>query len=328
MEPIGNADPGPNAILVGLDPDEFQRRLAWAFDRVPLAAGVNNHMGSRATSDPASMLKVLQEVRRRGLSFVDSRTSPLSVGDGLAAQLGIPHAARDVFLDNVPTTGAILAPARRSRAAGPPARPRTGHRASLPGDAGRPRAWMPAAEARGLRIVRAGDLIARSRCGQPQALHGQRLHRSGLPAGPRLLRRAQRAPLAKRTASSAARISARALLQLSWYSASGSLSATTPPPAWTYMRPSLTSAVRSAMQVSMVPSAREIADGAGVEAAPLGLQLVDDLHRPHLGRAADRAGREARHQRVERVAVGPDAALDVRDDVHDVASSTRPSSSR
>ena len=39
MEPIGNADPGPNAILVGLEPDEFQRRLDWAFDRVPLATG-------------------------------------------------------------------------------------------------------------------------------------------------------------------------------------------------------------------------------------------------------------------------------------------------
>ncbi len=36
---------------------------------------------------------------------------------------------------------------------------------------------------------------------------------------------------ANRTASSAARIRALALLQLSWYSASGSLSATTPPPA-------------------------------------------------------------------------------------------------
>lgn len=52
MEPVGTEDPGPNAILVGLEPNEFSRRLAWAFDRVPGATGVNNHMGSRATSDP------------------------------------------------------------------------------------------------------------------------------------------------------------------------------------------------------------------------------------------------------------------------------------
>ena len=38
-------------------------------------------------------------------------------------------------------------------------------------------------------------------------------------------------------------------------SASGTLSATTPPPACTYMVPSFTSAVRSTMQVSIEPSA-------------------------------------------------------------------------
>ena len=164
MEPIGNPDPGPNAILVGLDPGEFSRRLNWAFERVPLATGVNNHMGSRATSEPETMLKVLQEVRRRGLSFVDSRTSPLSVGDGLAAQLGIPHAARDVFLDNNPSTGAIqvqLALAERLAR-------RQGHALAI----GHPypttlavlARWIPEAEARGVKIVRAQDLIAGLSC--------------------------------------------------------------------------------------------------------------------------------------------------------------------
>src|ERR1700710_40010 len=61
--------------------------------------------------------------------------------------------------------------------------------------------------------------------------------------------------VAHRTASSAARISAAALLRDSCFSASGPLSPTTPPPAWTYITPSLTSAVRSTMQVSIEPSA-------------------------------------------------------------------------
>ena len=164
MEPVGTPDPGPNAILVGLDPDEFRRRLNWALDRMPLATGVNNHMGSRATAEPETMLKVLQEVRRRGLSFVDSRTSPLSVADGLAAQLQIPHAARDVFLDNNPTTGAILVQltlaerlARRQGYALAIGHPYPATLAVL-------ERWLPQAEARGLRIVRAQDLIAARRC--------------------------------------------------------------------------------------------------------------------------------------------------------------------
>mgnify|MGYP000446876029 CR=1 FL=1 len=170
MEPIGNADPGPNAILVGLDPEEFDRRLSWAFERVPLATGLNNHMGSRATSEPESMLKVLREVRRHGMTFVDSRTSPLSVGDGLAAQLGIPHAARDVFLDNSPAPAAIL---RQLTEAERLAR-RRGHALAI----GHPYpttlavldSWLPAAQARGLKLVTASGLIAATSCDQPAPL--------------------------------------------------------------------------------------------------------------------------------------------------------------
>jgi polysaccharide deacetylase 2 family uncharacterized protein YibQ len=164
MEPVGDEDPGPNAILVGLDPHEAERRIVWAFDRVPEATGVNNHMGSRATADPESMLRVLQEVRRRGLEFVDSRTSALSVGDGLAGRLGLPHAARDVFLDNDPSSSAIL---RRLAEAEHLARRRgqalaIGH--PYPTTLAVLEQWLPAAEARGLRIGRASDLIARTWC--------------------------------------------------------------------------------------------------------------------------------------------------------------------
>jgi polysaccharide deacetylase 2 family uncharacterized protein YibQ len=170
MEPIGSPNPGPHAILVGLEPDELRRRLNWAFERVPLATGVNNHMGSRTTSEPETMLKVLQEVRRRGLDFVDSRTSPLSVGDGLAAQLAIPHVARDVFLDNNPTTKAILVQLTLAERL---AR-RQGHALAI----GHPypttlavlERWLPEAQARGLRIVRAEDLIASMACREREPL--------------------------------------------------------------------------------------------------------------------------------------------------------------
>ncbi len=73
------------------------------------------------------------------------------------------------------------------------------------------------------------------------------------------------------------------------------------------------------MQVSISPAAREIADAAGIEAALLVLQLVDDLHRAHLRRARHGAGREARGERVERVVVRVEPALDVGDDVHHLA---------
>lgn len=164
MEPEGDENPGPNAILVGLDGGETNRRLAYAFDRLPQATGVNNHMGSRATSDPESMLRVLQEVQRRGLAFVDSRTSPLSVGGALAERLGVPTFTRDVFLDNDPALGAILRQlgqvervARRKGRALAIGHPYPTTLAAL-------EEWLPAADRRGIRLMRASDLIALDAC--------------------------------------------------------------------------------------------------------------------------------------------------------------------
>src|SRR4029078_4813005 len=65
------------------------------------------------------------------------------------------------------------------------------------------------------------------------------------------------AALANRRASSAARNKAFALLMHSCCSKSGLLSATMPAPACTYILPSFTSAVRSAMQVSISPAAEK-----------------------------------------------------------------------
>ena len=110
MEPIaGAADPGPNALRVGLVPAEVRRRLGWALSRVPGAIGLNNHMGSKFTADGAGMALVLVEAKERGLLFLDSRTTADSVGFSAAARIGLRRAARDVFLDNEVSTEAVAA---------------------------------------------------------------------------------------------------------------------------------------------------------------------------------------------------------------------------
>src|SRR5207245_3934696 len=62
----------------------------------------------------------------------------------------------------------------------------------------------------------------------------------------------------------------------------------------------------------------QVADGSAVDAALHRLQLVDDLHRPYLGRADGRAGGKAGLEHIDGVQARRDAPLDVRDDVHDV----------
>ncbi len=85
------------------------------------------------------------------------------------------------------------------------------------------------------------------------------------------------------------------------------------------MRPSFTTEARRTMQVSISPPGAEIADAAGVDAALVLFQFVDDLHGPDFRRAGDGPGGEARGERGDCIDAFTQFALDVGDDVHHVA---------
>ena len=93
-------NPGPNALIVGLDEEELARRIDWGLSRFEGFVGVNNHMGSLFTTSLPGMGQVMAELKRRGLLYLDSKTAGASVGSGLALRLGVPYAERDVFIDN------------------------------------------------------------------------------------------------------------------------------------------------------------------------------------------------------------------------------------
>ena len=108
MEPVdAGSDTGPNALLTSLDDDELMRRLRWALSRFDGYVGISNHMGSRFTAWKPGMQLVLTELHKRGLLYLDSRTTAESASTPLARSLGLPYATRDVFLDNDPTPAAV-----------------------------------------------------------------------------------------------------------------------------------------------------------------------------------------------------------------------------
>jgi polysaccharide deacetylase 2 family uncharacterized protein YibQ len=107
MEPTGRADPGPGALLVSMSDGEIRQRLGAALDSFDGYVGVNNHMGSRFTANADDMKIVLQLLKGRGLMFLDSRTSPQSVGDQLAQEIGVPSMSRNVFLDDDMSPAAV-----------------------------------------------------------------------------------------------------------------------------------------------------------------------------------------------------------------------------
>lgn len=165
MEPLGDADPGPDALLVGLAEDEIRRRLRLALRAVPEIVGVNNHMGSRFTADPRGLGLVMDELRQRPLFFLDSLTNPASLAEAAAAAAGIPTTRRDVFIDHVAEPLAIARQLRRVE--------QLGRRAGSVVAIGHPypetldalERWLPTLERKGFRLAPVTQVIALRRCG-------------------------------------------------------------------------------------------------------------------------------------------------------------------
>lgn len=101
MEPSGGNDPGPGALYRSMNKRELIEATRNALDRVPGALGVNNHMGSKFSAERRAMRTVLGELAARDLYYLDSRTTPDTVGFAVARRLGMRSAERRVFLDNV-----------------------------------------------------------------------------------------------------------------------------------------------------------------------------------------------------------------------------------
>ena len=102
-------DPGPGALLSVMTPDERIQQLNANIDLIPGICGVNNHMGSKTTTMSDEMNQVFTVLKKRGLFFIDSRTTAATVSLSSARLFKVPFAERDVFLDHVRKASEIRA---------------------------------------------------------------------------------------------------------------------------------------------------------------------------------------------------------------------------
>lgn len=158
MEPMGRESPGRDAILTSMSDAEIERVTKDNLAAVPHARGVNNHMGSRATTDRRVMTSVLGALPR-GMYFIDSRTTGASVAATIARELNVRTATRHVFLDDTVAEPFV----RRQLAELVAAAEKRGEAIGI----GHPHAVtlrvlaeeMPKLRARGFRFVRASDIV-------------------------------------------------------------------------------------------------------------------------------------------------------------------------
>ncbi len=160
MEPVNpDVDPGPNALLAGMKPEDLAERLDWALAQFDGYVGVNNHMGSRFTAWEPGMRAVLEKLRREGLLFLDSITTQETVGYRLARRMGIANATRDVFLDHDMRREAVAAALAKTERI---ARDR-GYAVAIghPHDAtiAELAEWLPTLKAKGIQLVPVSTIV-------------------------------------------------------------------------------------------------------------------------------------------------------------------------
>jgi hypothetical protein len=101
MEPLEypEKDPGPRAISVGQTDDEIRAEVRDALGSIDSPDGVSNHMGSRAMQDERVLRIVLEEVKERGLFFLDSKTVAGRLPRTIARSMGVKCLENDLFWD-------------------------------------------------------------------------------------------------------------------------------------------------------------------------------------------------------------------------------------
>jgi polysaccharide deacetylase 2 family uncharacterized protein YibQ len=87
-------------ILSRMSKEEIQEILEEDL-QIPHVKGVNNHQGSKITTDKSLMRIILEHLKERNLYFIDSLTTSNSIAFRVAQEMGIPSARRYIFLDSI-----------------------------------------------------------------------------------------------------------------------------------------------------------------------------------------------------------------------------------
>lgn len=91
---------GKGGLYTWMTDKQLVETLKKDINSVPHIIGASSHMGSALTKDERVMNVVMKELKKQGLFFLDSLTTPETVGYRLAKTHGLVAFQRDVFLDD------------------------------------------------------------------------------------------------------------------------------------------------------------------------------------------------------------------------------------
>lgn len=97
-----------NTLKVGDSSDKIESEISKIRSNFPKVIYINNHTGSKFTSDYDSLKKLFIAFKKHNMIFIDSYTTKDSKAKILSSEFGNKYLRRDVFIDNTKDEKAII----------------------------------------------------------------------------------------------------------------------------------------------------------------------------------------------------------------------------
>lgn len=90
----------PNTLRISDSQQKVSARIREIKDNFPKVHHINNHTGSKFTSNEVAMNRLIFALNANNISFIDSRTTAETKAPKVLKNFGLNYVARDVFLDH------------------------------------------------------------------------------------------------------------------------------------------------------------------------------------------------------------------------------------
>ncbi len=107
MEAMNFHSPEKFTLLTTDSKETIVERIKQVKKWFPKVKFINNHTGSKFTSDPEAMNKLIFALRLEKIGFIDSRTTAKTVAEKVMKRYKMPYYTRDIFLDHDDDVDAI-----------------------------------------------------------------------------------------------------------------------------------------------------------------------------------------------------------------------------
>jgi hypothetical protein len=102
-----NTNPGPDALLTSLTPEQNSQRLETLLKRFEGSSGVTNLMGGKMLQSKASLKPVLEDIKARGLLYIGESNNSHTTARQLAREISLRFGTAEVMIDANPSPEAI-----------------------------------------------------------------------------------------------------------------------------------------------------------------------------------------------------------------------------